>query len=141
MERTSISRSEGKTLRPVSVEYNLPGRYGIIYFHFSREDEITKKDKEADLPHSARGQSAGAQVRGQGDDLQREAGVIERASHEWLVARVPISTTLWLRLGSIVAARQSLLVIAAPQTDLIAMRRFWAARGSAAVGERGKNRS
>jgi hypothetical protein len=46
MERTSISRSEGKTLRPVSVEYNLPGRYGIIYFHFSREEEITKKDKE-----------------------------------------------------------------------------------------------
>ena len=46
MERTSISRSEGKTLRPVSVEYNLPGRYGIVYFHFSREDEITKKDKE-----------------------------------------------------------------------------------------------
>jgi hypothetical protein len=46
MERTSISRSEGKTLRPVRVEYNLPGRYGIVYFHFSREDEITKKDKE-----------------------------------------------------------------------------------------------
>jgi hypothetical protein len=46
MERTSISRTEGKTLRPVSVEFNLPGRYGVIYFHFSREDEITKKDKE-----------------------------------------------------------------------------------------------
>ncbi|MGD0580078.1 MAG: hypothetical protein ABSC08_14245 [Bryobacteraceae bacterium] len=46
MERTSISRSEGKTLHPVSVEFNLPGRYGVIYFHFSREDEITKKDKD-----------------------------------------------------------------------------------------------
>ncbi|MGO9239497.1 MAG: hypothetical protein ACLQBJ_01710 [Bryobacteraceae bacterium] len=46
MERTSISRSEGRTLRPVSVEFDLPGRSGIIYFHFSREDQITKKDKE-----------------------------------------------------------------------------------------------
>jgi hypothetical protein len=46
MERTSISRSEGKTLRPVSVEFDLPGRTGVIYFHFSREDQITKKDKE-----------------------------------------------------------------------------------------------
>ena len=46
MERTSISRSEGKTLRPVSVEFDLPGRIGVIYFHFSREDQLTKKDKE-----------------------------------------------------------------------------------------------
>jgi hypothetical protein len=46
MERTSISRAEGRTLRPVAVEFDLPGRYGIIYFYFSRENEITKKDKE-----------------------------------------------------------------------------------------------
>jgi len=46
MERTSIARTDGKSLHPVSVEFDLPGRYGVVYFHFSRENEITKHDKE-----------------------------------------------------------------------------------------------
>jgi len=46
MERTTISRGCGRSLRPVKVEFDLPGKTGIIYFHFSREDEITPKDKE-----------------------------------------------------------------------------------------------
>lgn len=46
MERTTISRGSGRSLRPVKVEFDLPGKLGIIYFHFSREDEITLKDKE-----------------------------------------------------------------------------------------------
>jgi hypothetical protein len=46
MERTTISRGTGRSLRPVKVEFDLPGKMGIIYFHFSREEEITRKDKE-----------------------------------------------------------------------------------------------
>ncbi len=46
MERTTISRGDGHSLRPVKVEFDLPGKTGIIYFHFSREDQITLKDKE-----------------------------------------------------------------------------------------------
>ena len=46
MERTTISRGSGRSLRPVKVEFDLPGKTGIIYFHFSREDAITLKDKE-----------------------------------------------------------------------------------------------
>jgi hypothetical protein len=46
MERTTISRGSGRSLRPVKVEFDLPGKSGIVYFHFSREDEITLKDKE-----------------------------------------------------------------------------------------------
>jgi hypothetical protein len=46
MERTTISRGTGRSLRPVKVEFDLPGKLGIIYFHFSREEEITSKDKE-----------------------------------------------------------------------------------------------
>ena len=46
MERTTISRGDGHSLRPVKVEFDLPGKTGIIYFHFSREDSITLKDKE-----------------------------------------------------------------------------------------------
>jgi len=46
MERTTISRGTGRSLRPVKVEFDLPGKTGIIYFHFSREDAITLKDKE-----------------------------------------------------------------------------------------------
>lgn len=46
MERTTISRGTGRSLRPVKVEFDLPGKLGIIYFHFSREEEITPKDKE-----------------------------------------------------------------------------------------------
>jgi hypothetical protein len=46
MERTTISRGTGRSLRPVKVEFDLPGKSGIIYFHFSREDEITLKDRE-----------------------------------------------------------------------------------------------
>lgn len=49
MERTTISRGTGRSLRPVKVEFDLPGKTGIIYFHFSREDEITLKDKELDF--------------------------------------------------------------------------------------------
>ncbi len=49
MERTTISRGSGRSLRPVKVEFDLPGKTGIIYFHFSREDEITLKDKELDF--------------------------------------------------------------------------------------------
>ena len=49
MERTTISRGTGRSLRPVKVEFDLPGKLGIIYFHFSREDEITRKDKELDF--------------------------------------------------------------------------------------------
>jgi hypothetical protein len=47
MERTTLARGGGRaTLRPVKVEFDLPGKLGIIYFHFSREDAITLKDKE-----------------------------------------------------------------------------------------------
>ena len=46
MERTTISRGANRALRPVSVEFDLPGRYGVIYFHFSREEAITLNDKE-----------------------------------------------------------------------------------------------
>ena len=46
MERTSIARTDGKSLHPVSVEFDLPGRHGVIYFHFSREDQITSRAKE-----------------------------------------------------------------------------------------------
>lgn len=49
MQRTTISRGSGRSLRPVKVEFDLPGKTGIIYFHFSREDEITLKDKELDF--------------------------------------------------------------------------------------------
>ena len=49
MERTTISRGTGRSLRPVKVEFDLPGKTGIIYFHFSREDAITLKDKELDF--------------------------------------------------------------------------------------------
>jgi hypothetical protein len=49
MERTTISRATGRSLRPVKVEFDLPGKTGIIYFHFSREDAITLKDKELDF--------------------------------------------------------------------------------------------
>jgi hypothetical protein len=49
MERTTISRGTGHSLRPVKVEFDLPGKMGIIYFHFSREDAITLKDKELDF--------------------------------------------------------------------------------------------
>jgi hypothetical protein len=49
MERTTISRGTGRSLRPVKVEFDLPGKTGIIYFHFSREDEITLKNKELDF--------------------------------------------------------------------------------------------
>jgi|GEM_PF-2416183 len=46
MERTTLTRGNGRVLRPVKVEFDLPGKLGIIYFHFSREEEITLKDKE-----------------------------------------------------------------------------------------------
>jgi hypothetical protein len=49
MERTTISRGTGRSLRPVKVEFDLPGKLGIIYFHFSREEAITLKDKELDF--------------------------------------------------------------------------------------------
>lgn len=49
MQRTTISRGTGRSLRPVKVEFDLPGKTGIIYFHFSREDEITLKDKELEF--------------------------------------------------------------------------------------------
>ena len=49
MERTTLSRGTGRSLRPVKVEFDLPGKPGIIYFHFSRDEEITAKDKEIDF--------------------------------------------------------------------------------------------
>ena len=49
MERTTISRGTGRSLRPMKVEFDLPGKLGIIYFHFSREEAITLKDKELDF--------------------------------------------------------------------------------------------
>ena len=49
MERTTISRGTGRSLRPVKVEFDLPGKLGIVYFHFSRDEAITLKDKELDF--------------------------------------------------------------------------------------------
>jgi hypothetical protein len=49
MERTTLTHGSGRVLRPVKVEFDLPGKTGIIYFHFSREEEITPKDKEIDF--------------------------------------------------------------------------------------------
>jgi hypothetical protein len=45
MERTTLSRKEGRTLRPTSVDLEVPGKPGVIYFHFSREDAIKIGDK------------------------------------------------------------------------------------------------